>query len=107
MARSAGRSAERPRYDAIGHVPREVMRSLEDRMQAVEEKVRGAADSGRPRAVAENPMLTSLRAAAEKAADQLTKAKAAGDPKRISEAEANLASRQEFLAAAEKAGSRR
>jgi hypothetical protein len=95
------------RYDAIGHVPREVMRSLEDRMQAVEEKVRGAADSGRPRAVAENPMLTSLRAAAEKAADQLTKAKAAGDPKRISEAEANLASRQEFLAAAEKAGSRR
>jgi len=95
------------RYDAIGHVPREVMRSLEDRMQAVEEKVRGAADSGRPRAVAENPMLTSLRAAAEKAAEQLAKAKAAGDPKRISEAEANLASRQEFLAAAEKAGSRR
>ncbi|SDH10894.1 DUF349 domain-containing protein [Klenkia brasiliensis] len=95
------------RYDAIGHVPREVMRSLEDRMQAVEEKVRGAADSSRPRAVAENPMLTSLRAAAEKAADQLAKAKAAGDPKRISEAEANLASRQEFLAAAEKAGSRR
>lgn len=95
------------RYDAIGHVPREVMRSLEDRMQAVEEKVRGAADSGRPRAVAENPMLTSLRAAAEKAADQLAKAKAAGDPKRISEAEANLASRQEFLAAAEKAGARR
>ncbi|MEI4272662.1 DUF349 domain-containing protein [Klenkia sp. LSe6-5] len=95
------------RYDAVGHVPREVMRSLEDRMQAVEEKVRGAADAGRPRAVAENPMLTSLRAAAEKAADQLAKAKAAGDPKRISEAEANLASRQEFLAAAEKAGSRR
>ncbi len=49
-------------------------------MQAVEEKVRGAADSGRPRAVAENPMLTSLRAAAEKAADQLAKAKAAGTP---------------------------
>jgi hypothetical protein len=95
------------RYDAIGHVPREVMRSLEDRMQAVEEKVRGAADSGRPRAVAENPMLTSLRQAAEKAADQLAKAKAAGDAKRISEAEANLASRQEFLAAAEKAGSSR
>ncbi|MCO7219309.1 DUF349 domain-containing protein [Klenkia sp. PcliD-1-E] len=95
------------RYDAIGHVPREAMRSLEDRMQAVEEKVRGAADSSRPRVVAENPMLTSLRAAAEKAADQLAKAKAAGDAKRISEAEANLASRQEFLAAAEKAGSRR
>ncbi len=95
------------RYDAIGHVPREVMRSLEDRMQTVEEKVRGAADSSRPRTVAENPMLTSLRAAAEKAADQLAKARAAGDAKRISEAEANLASRQEFLAAAEKAGSRR
>ncbi|WP_082556654.1 DUF349 domain-containing protein [Modestobacter sp. Leaf380] len=95
------------RYDAIGHVPREVMRSLEDRMQAVEEKVRGAAEGFRPRAVAENPMLTSLRAAAEKAQEQLTKARAAGDAKRIADAEANLASRQEFLAAAEKAGSRR
>ncbi len=95
------------RYDAIGHVPREVMRSLEDRMQDVEEKVRGAADAGRPRAVAENPMLTSLRAAAEKAEQQLAKAQTAGDAKRISEAEANLAGRREFLAAAEKAGSRR
>ncbi|MCW2581512.1 MAG: uncharacterized protein JWQ53_302 [Klenkia sp.] len=95
------------RYDAIGHVPREVMRSLEDRMQDVEEKVRGAADAGRPRAVAENPMLTSLRAAAEKAEQQLAKAQAAGDAKRIADAEANLASRREFLAAAEKAGSGR
>ncbi|WP_235495421.1 DUF349 domain-containing protein [Geodermatophilus sp. Leaf369] len=95
------------RYDAIGHVPREVMRSLEDRMQDVEEKVRGAADAGRPRTVAENPMLTSLRAAAEKAEQQLAKAQTAGDAKRIADAEANLASRREFLAAAEKAGSGR
>ncbi len=95
------------RYDAVGHVPREVMRSLEDRMQAVEQKIRGAVDSSRPRAAAENPMLTQMRAAVEKAQDQLAKAQAAGDDKRIAEAQANLATRQEWLSEAEKAASRR
>ncbi|MGY1727945.1 DUF349 domain-containing protein, partial [Geodermatophilus sp. SYSU D01062] len=36
------------RYDAIGHVPRGAMRSLEDRMQAVEQRGRGGA-APRPR----------------------------------------------------------
>jgi Domain of Unknown Function (DUF349) len=95
------------RYDAIGHVPRNVMRSLEDRMQAVEQKVRGAADSTRARTAPENPMVTSMRAAVTKAEEQLSKAEAAGDERRIEEAKANLATRREWLAEAEKAASRR
>jgi hypothetical protein len=95
------------RYDAIGHVPRGAMRALEDRMQAVEEKVRGAGDTTRARTAPENPMVTSMRAAVTKAEEQLAKAEAAGDAKRIAEAQANLATRREWLAEAEKSASRR
>jgi hypothetical protein len=95
------------RYDAIGHVPRGVMRSLEDRMQAVEQKVRGATDSSRARTAPENPMVTSMRSAVSKAEEQLAKAETAGDEKRIEEAKANLATRREWLAEAEKSASRR
>jgi hypothetical protein len=95
------------RYDAIGHVPRGAMRSLEDRMQAVEQKVRGAADSTRARTAPENPMVASMRAAVTKAEEQLSKAEAAGDAKRIEEAKANLATRQEWLSEAEKSAARR
>jgi hypothetical protein len=95
------------RYDAIGHVPRNVMRSLEDRMQAVEQKVRGAADSTRARTAPENPMVTSMRAAVTKAEEQLAKAESAGDKERIQEAKANLATRREWLAEAERAATRR
>src|SRR3978361_1930741 len=66
------------RYDAIGHVPRTVMRSLEDRMQAVEQKVRGAADTTRARTAPENPMVTSMRAAVTNAEEQLAKDEASG-----------------------------
>jgi hypothetical protein len=94
------------RYDAIGHVPRGAMRSLEDRMQAVEQKIRGAADAGRARTAPENPMVTSMRAAVTKAEEQLAKAEAAGDKRRIDEAKANLATRREWLAEAEKSARR-
>ena len=82
------------------------MRSLEDRMQAVEQKVRGAADTSRARTAPENPMVTSMRAAVTKAEEQLAKAEAAGDTRRIEEAKANLATRREWLAEAEKSARR-
>ncbi|WP_166534823.1 DUF349 domain-containing protein [Blastococcus xanthinilyticus] len=94
------------RYDAIGHVPRGAMRQLEDRMQAVEQKVRGAADAGRVRTAPENPMVASMRAAVTKAEEQLAKAEAADDERRIDEAQANLATRREWLAEAEKSARR-
>ena len=83
------------------------MRSLEDRMQAVEQKIRGASDSSRARTAPENPMVASMRAAVTKAEDQLSKAEAAGDQRRIDEAQANLATRREWLAEAEKSAGRR
>ncbi len=95
------------RYDAVGHVPRGVMRQLEDRMQAVEQRVRGAADTSRARTAPENPMVTSMRAAVTKAEEQLARAEAAGDARRIEEARANLATRREWLAEAEKSAARR
>ena len=95
------------RYDAIGHVPRGAMRSLEDRMQAVEQRIRGASDAGRVRTAPENPMVTSMRAAVTKAEEQLAKAETAGNARRIEEARANLATRREWLAEAERAASRR
>jgi hypothetical protein len=95
------------RYDAIGHVPRGVMRSLEDRMQAVEQKVRGASDTSRARSAPENPMVTSMRAAVSKAEEQLAKAESAGDQRRIEEARANLVTRREWLAEAERSAGRR
>jgi hypothetical protein len=52
-------------------------------------------------------MVTSMRAAVTKAEEQLAKAKAAGDPKRVEDAKANLVTRQEWLAEAEKATPRR
>jgi hypothetical protein len=95
------------RYDAIGHVPRGAMRQLEDRMQAVEQRIRGAVDTSRPRLAPENPMVTSMRQAVTKAEEQLAKAEAAGDARRIEEARANLATRREWLAEAEKSANRR
>ncbi|MEX5721787.1 DUF349 domain-containing protein [Geodermatophilus maliterrae] len=95
------------RYDAIGHVPRGAMRQLEDRMQAVEQRIRGASDAGRARTAPENPMVTSMRAAVTKAEEQLAKAEAAGNARRVEEARANLATRREWLAEAEKTASRR
>ncbi len=52
-------------------------------------------------------MVTSIRAAVTKAEEQLAKAEAAGDARRIDEARVNLATRREWLAEAERAASRR
>jgi hypothetical protein len=52
-------------------------------------------------------MVTSMRAAVSKAEEQLAKAETAGDKRRIDEAKANLATRRDWLAEAEKSASRR
>lgn len=91
-------------YDRIGHVPREAMRGLDARMRAAEQRVREALDTQwRRTSASNNPVLMQLRDAVAKAESQLAKAKSAGNAKRISDAEANLAARQEWLAEAERA----
>lgn len=91
------------RYDAMGPVPRDAVRSLDNRMQAAERRVRDAVEQRwDDSAVIENPVLLQLRAAAAKAEAQLAKAQASGDVRRIADAQASVAARREWLAEAEK-----
>jgi Domain of Unknown Function (DUF349) len=91
------------RYDAVGHVPRDAMRTLDARMRAAEQRVREAVESEWRRGSANaNPLLAQLRDAVAKAESQLEKARAAGDATRVAEAEAAVAARREWLAEAER-----
>ena len=90
-------------YDAVGHVPREAMRTLDARMRAAEQRVRDAVDTEwRRGAVSSNPLLDQLRDTVAKAEAQLAKARASGDAGRVAEAEAAVAARREWLAEAER-----
>lgn len=90
-------------WEQIGHVPREAMRPLEDRMRSLERTVRDAEDAEWRRSAAQsNPLLLSMREGVEKAQRQLDKAMSTGDEERIAEARANLTAKQEWLAEAEK-----
>ena len=82
------------RWEAAGKVPREVMRSLEDRMTAVEQRVRGAADRSFHRA-AESPFVARLREKVEELEVKLAKAQAAG--RDTGELEAALQTQREWL----------
>lgn len=91
------------KWEQIGHVPRESMRPLEDRLKRIERRVREAEDAEWKRSAAEsNPILLNMRAAVTKAETALTKAEATGDPKKIDEARQALEARREWLAEAEK-----
>ncbi|WP_153504909.1 DUF349 domain-containing protein [Cumulibacter manganitolerans] len=91
------------RWEQIGHVPRDAMRPLEDRMRSVERRVREAEEAEwRKSAAQSNPLLLSMREGVEKAQKQLDKAMSAGDEKKIAEAKDNLAAKQQWLAEAEK-----
>jgi hypothetical protein len=91
------------RYDAVGHVPRDAMRTLDARMRAAEQRVRDAVDTEwRRGASSSNPLLDQLRDTVAKAEAQLAKARASGDAGRVAEAEAAVAARREWLAEAER-----
>lgn len=91
------------RYDAVGHVPRDAVRGLDARMQEAERRIRDAVEDRWDRSAAvENPVLVQLREAAFKAESQLAKARAAGNPSRVADAEAALEARRQWLAEAER-----
>jgi hypothetical protein len=91
------------RYDAVGHVPRDAIRPLDNRMRAAEQRVRDAGDAEWKRGKADsNPLLDQLRDTVAKAESQLTKAQAGGNASKIAEAEAAVAARREWLAEAER-----
>jgi hypothetical protein len=86
------------RYDGVGHVPREVMRSLDDRMRAAEQRVRDAVDAEwRRGSAASNPFLAELRARLAEAEARLQRAQAAGDTARIAKAEEDVAARRALI----------
>nr|MDT0657043.1 DUF349 domain-containing protein [Micromonospora sp. DSM 115978] len=91
-------------HDA-GRVPREAATTLDRRMRAVEEKVRLAMDSAwRRTEPSANPLLAQMRDQVAEAEQRLARAQAAGDAKRIREAERALATKRQFLQFAEQSG---
>jgi hypothetical protein len=88
-------------HDA-GRVSRESAAGLDRRLRAVEEKVRAAMDvAWRRTAPSDNPLLAQMREQVAEAEARLARAQAAGDAKRIREAEQALASKRQFLQLAE------
>lgn len=86
------------RFDKIGKVPRDAIGPLDDRMRAVETRVRAALDarwSGS--STIENPLRASMRDKMAEANERLARAKKSGDAKRIRGAEDELAKWQGWL----------
>jgi len=86
------------RFDAIGHVPREAIRRVEDRMRAAEQRARDAVDSAwRGSSAARSPFLAALQDRLAEAEQRLERARKSGDPARIARAEAEVAQRRSLL----------
>jgi hypothetical protein len=96
------------RWDAIGKVPRDKIRPLEDRMRAVEQTIRGIEEEKWRRTDPEksaraDDMVAKLEDAIAKVEADLEKARAAGDERKVTELEDNLTSRRAFLEMAKRA----
>jgi hypothetical protein len=96
------------RWDAIGKVPRDKIRPLEDRMRAVEQAVRGLEEeqwrkSDPEKSARADDMVAKLQQAIGKVEADLEQARAAGDQKKVADLEENLASRRSFLEMAQRA----
>src|SRR5262245_36806732 len=88
-------------HDA-GRTPREASATLERRLRGVEEKVKSAMDAAwRRTEPSANPLLAQMREQVAEAEQRLARAQAAGDEKRIREAEQALAAKRQFLDLAE------
>jgi hypothetical protein len=92
------------RWDKVGKVPRESMGVLEDRLAAVEQRVRDAGVSTRRVTTTESPLVIRLRESVQKLEGRLERARAAGDEGLAAETEASLSTQREWLAQAERSG---
>jgi hypothetical protein len=96
------------RWDAIGKVPRDKIRPLEDRIKAVEQAIRSIEQeqwrrSDPEKSARADDMVAKLQDAIAKVEKDLDSARSAGDQKKVSELEDNLASRRSFLEMAQRA----
>jgi hypothetical protein len=97
------RDAQAAWHDA-GRVPREATAGLDRRWRAAEERIRVAMDSAwRKTSPQDNPLLQQMREQVAEAEQRLARAQAAGDARRVKEAEQALATKKQFLDLAEKA----
>jgi hypothetical protein len=87
-----------------GKISREVAGGLDRRLRTVDDKVRAAMDTAWRRPTPEsNPLLTQMREQVAEAEARLARAEAAGDAKRVREAQDALAAKRRFLELAEHA----
>ena len=86
------------RFDQVGHVPRDAMRRIDERMRAAEQRVRDALDSQwRQGSVESNPFLAAMRERLAEAEAKLERARRSGDADRIARAEAEVEQRRSLL----------
>ena len=96
------------RWDAAGKVPRDRMKELEGRIRNVEQAIRSLEDeqwrrSDPEKSARADGMVSQLESAIATIEADLEKARAAGDQKKVTELEDNLASRRQFLELARRA----
>jgi hypothetical protein len=88
-----------------GRLPRETAANLDRRLRAVDDKIRGAMDTAWRRTTPDsNPLLAQMRDQVAEAEQRVARAEAAGDAKRIREAQQALAQKRRFLELAEHPG---
>ena len=88
-----------------GRVPRDSALGLDRRLRAVEDRIKHAMDAAWRRTPPESsPLLAQMREQVAEAEQRLARAQAAGDTRRIREAEQALASKRRFLELAEHSG---
>jgi hypothetical protein len=89
------------KWEKIGKVPRESMGALEQRLAAVEQRVRDAGDTSRHVVVTESPLVIRLRESVTKLEARLARATASGDERLAGETAEALTTQREWLAQAE------
>jgi hypothetical protein len=89
-------------WERVGRVPHDVAKRLEDRLRAVEERVRDAADAQwRRTAVASNPIVDQLRRTVSELEARVASARNRGDAASAERLEHELAGKRELLDHAE------
>jgi Domain of Unknown Function (DUF349) len=93
------------RWHDAGRVPREVASNLDRQLRAIEDRIRTAMESAWRRTPPEaSPLLAQMREQVAEAEARLARAQAAGDARRVREAQDALDAKRQFLAIAEHSG---
>jgi Domain of Unknown Function (DUF349) len=89
----------------VGRVPRDSTTGLDRRLRVIEDRVKHAMDAAWRRTPPEaSPLLAQMREQVAEAEQRLERAQAAGDDRRIREAQQALEAKRRFLALAEHSG---